>query len=369
MLRLTPCPKAKTQDLLKACRKSLLNSKDLSCIQSSPDLERKRKIQIKIYTKQQELERCSYLLFCVCFRALTCFLQRHCSAKNSVPVTKERSKVAAGPLVVHVVSRSAAQQPERHQVVEGPRQVVADVVLHRHPDAENRDAPRAQRVALEQNGVLVAPEANSHEFGDAEVLRGPGERRHVLVVDGVDPPVELRVLVMDEMPDVVLGVEDEKNRQSLGEHLIQRRGVLGQRRRRQDEHADDHGGQNKEDVVVRGRHEAPRHHGHRGPPVWLDLVLMQQGHSFPQEVQNGEWQAEKEVAGEGEQDGEEGRRDERHVVKKQVIPERLQQGLGGPGRKELRRQLADVEHLDGALLEAPVGSSTPKGCVFIVDLS
>lgn len=305
----------------------------------------------------------------MCFSALRFLPQRHGGAKDSVPVTKERSEVAARLLVVHVVSRSAAQQAERHQVVEGPRQVVADVVLHGHPDAENRDAPRAQWVALEQNGVLVAPEANGHEFGDAEVLRGPGERRHVLVVDGVDPPVELRVLVMDEMPDVVLGVKDEKNRQSLGEHLIQRRGVLGQRGRGQDEHADYHGGQNKEDVVVHGRHEAPRHHGHRGPPVRLDLVLMEQGRSFSQEVQNGEWQAEEEVAGEGEQDGEEGGRDERHVVKEQVIPERLQQTLRGPGRKELRRQLADVEHLDGALLEAPVGSNTPKVCSFIVDLS
>lgn len=52
------------------------------------------------------------------------------SAKDSVPVAEEGGVVAARPLVVHVVSRCTAQQTERHQVVEGPRQVVTYVVLH-----------------------------------------------------------------------------------------------------------------------------------------------------------------------------------------------------------------------------------------------
>lgn len=262
------------------------------------------------------------------------------------------------------MSRGAAQQTERHHVVEGPRQVVANVVLHRHPDAENRDAPSAHWVALEQKGILVAPEAHRHEFGDAEVLRGPGERRHVLVVDGVDPPVELRVLVMDEMPDVVLGVEDEKHRQSLGEHLVQRGGYGGQLRGRQEEHADDHRGQNEEDVVVDGRQEAPRHHGDRGTPPGLDLVPVEQGRSFSQQVQDGEREAEEDVAGEGEQDGEEGGRDEDDMVKKQVIPQRLQQTLGGLRWKEPRRQVAGVEHHGEVLRAGLVGSNTPKVCFF-----
>lgn len=282
-------------------------------------------------------------------------------------MAEERSKVAAGLLVVHVVSRSAAQQTQRHHVVEGPGQVVAHVVLHRHPDAEDCDAPGAQRVALEQKGVLVAPEAHGHEFRDAEVLRGPGERRHVLVVDGVDPPVEPRVLVMDQMPDVVLSVKDQKHGQSLDEELVQCGGEVGQRGRRQDEHADDHSGQNKEDVVVHGRGEAPGHHGDRGPPPRLDLVLVQQGHPLSQQVQDSEGKAEDDVAGEGQQDGEEGRGDEGPVVKKQVIPQRLQQTLGGLRRKELHRQLADVEHLGGVLLEALLGSNTAEVCTFIVD--
>lgn len=160
------------------------------------------------------LQNCIHLLSSHSF-----FLQRNGGAKDSVPVAEERSVVTARLLVVHVMSWCTPQQTKGHQVVEGPRQVIAYVVLHRHPDTENCDAPGGQWVALQKNRVLVAPESNSHQFWDAELLRRPGERRHVFMVDCVDPPVKLWVLVMYEMPNIVLSVKEEKHSQSVNEYL------------------------------------------------------------------------------------------------------------------------------------------------------
>ncbi len=160
-------------------------------------------------------ERCLHLLFSQSF-----FLQRNGSAKDSVPVAEERSIVAARLLVVHVVCWCAAQQTKRHQATETPRQVVAYVVLHRHPETENCDAPGGEWVALQKNWVLVAPESDSHQFWDAELLSGPRERCHVFMVDCMDPPVELMMLVMYEMPNIVLSVKEEKHSQSVSKNLI-----------------------------------------------------------------------------------------------------------------------------------------------------
>lgn len=88
-------------------------------------------------------------------------------------MAKERSVVTARLLVVHVMSRCTTKQTERHQMVEGPRQVVAYVVLHRHPDAEDRHGPCGQRVTLQKNRILVAPESHSHQLWDTELLSRP----------------------------------------------------------------------------------------------------------------------------------------------------------------------------------------------------
>lgn len=147
-------------------------------------------------------------------------LQRHGSAEDPVPVAEEGSVVAARLLVVQVVGRGATQQTEGHQVVQGPGQVVAYVVLHGHPDAQNCYAPCAQWVTPQKNRVQVAPEAHSHQFWNAELLRGPGEWSHVFMVNCMHPAVQLQVLVVHKVPDEVLGVKEEQYSQSLGEQLI-----------------------------------------------------------------------------------------------------------------------------------------------------
>lgn len=258
-------------------------------------------------------------------------------------MAEERSEVAARPLVVHVVSRGAAQQAEGHQAVEGPGQVVADVVLHGHPQAEDGHQPRAQRVAAQRQGVLVAPETHRQQLGDAEVLGGPRERSHVLVVDGVDAAVELLVPVVHQVPDVVLGVEEEQHGQALREEAAQRGGAAWQLRDGQDEEPHQDGRQDEEQMVPQRRGEAPGHHPHRGLPARLDLVAVEGREPLPQEVQHGEGQAEEAVAGEGQQDGEKGRGDQGAVVEEQVVPERLQEPVGGPGGQEEQGGLA-VQH-------------------------
>ena len=92
------------------------------------------------------------------------FLQSNSGAKESVPVAEERSVVAVRLLVVHVVSWCPPQQTKRHEVIETPWQVIAYVVLHRHPDTENCDTPCGQWVAFQNKGVLVAPESDCHQF-------------------------------------------------------------------------------------------------------------------------------------------------------------------------------------------------------------
>ncbi|KAK7891563.1 hypothetical protein WMY93_023526 [Mugilogobius chulae] len=86
------------------------------------------------------------------------------------PVTEERSIVAVWLLVVHVMSWCSSKKTKRYQMVEGPRHVVTNVILYRHPDAEHCHTPCSQRVAAKKYWVLVTPESNSHELRDAELF-------------------------------------------------------------------------------------------------------------------------------------------------------------------------------------------------------
>lgn len=72
-------------------------------------------------------------------------------------------------------------------------------------------------MALEQDGV--APEAHRHQLQSAEVLGGPGEQRDVIMMDGVDPSIQVRVFVVHQVPEEVLGVKDEQNTQRAGDQF------------------------------------------------------------------------------------------------------------------------------------------------------
>lgn len=163
------------------------------------------------------------------------------------------------------------------------------------------------------------------------------------MVDGVDAAVQLLVPVMHQVPDVVLGVEEEQHGQALREEAAQRGGAARQVRDGQDQEPRQDSRQHEEQMVPQRRGEAPGHHPHRGLPARLDLVAVEGREPLPQEIQHGEGQAEEAVAGEGQQHGEKGRGDEGVVVEEQVVPEGLQEPVGGPGGQEKQGGLA-VQH-------------------------
>lgn len=114
---------------------------------------------------------------------------------------------------MYVMGHRPSKKPKRNQVAWRIRQVVANMVFHRHPNAENGERPYGQRMALEQDGIEVAPEAHRHQLHTAQVLGGPGERRDVIVMDGMDPSVQVRVFVVHHVPEEVLSIEDEQDAQ------------------------------------------------------------------------------------------------------------------------------------------------------------
>lgn len=159
---------------------------------------------------------------CVCFvvvlsELVSLSLQATFSATDPVPVAKEGCKVGGGLLVMHVVSWSTPKHPKGHQVVQREGQVITNVVLHGQPDTEHGEYPCGERVNLKQEWVQVAPEAHGHELRGTEVLCGPREGGVEVMVDGMHPPVQVGVLMVQHMPDEVLGVKDEQSAQTTTE--------------------------------------------------------------------------------------------------------------------------------------------------------
>lgn len=66
----------------------------------------------------------------------------------------------------------------------------------------------------------------------------------------MDPPVELRLLVMYVMPNIVLSVKDEKYSQSINDYLTKSWGLLWQCWCRQYEDTNCYSWQNKEYVLI-----------------------------------------------------------------------------------------------------------------------
>lgn len=80
-------------------------------------------------------------------------------APQPVPVREEWGKVSAGSLVVSVVLGRPTPEAKGHQVMEGPREVVATVLLDGDVDVEDHEAPRCEAVALQQDRVYRSPES------------------------------------------------------------------------------------------------------------------------------------------------------------------------------------------------------------------
>lgn len=107
-------------------------------------------------------------------------------APQPVPVREVRGKVGAWSLMVSVVFGGTAPQAKRHQIMHGPREDIAAVLLHRNVDVKDHEAPRGQAVALEQDGVYCGPKSHTEELPARKVLGDEAESLVVLVVDGVE---------------------------------------------------------------------------------------------------------------------------------------------------------------------------------------
>ena len=82
--------------------------------------------------------------------------------------------VALGFEVVEVVVASAAVQPQRHQAVRGPGQVVAAVVLHRQPHVDQEEHQLGERVAAQQGRSGSGEDAETKSLPSSGELCGEG---------------------------------------------------------------------------------------------------------------------------------------------------------------------------------------------------
>lgn len=82
-------------------------------------------------------------------------------APQPVPVREEWSEVSAGPLVVSVVLGCTTPQAKGHQVMQGPWEVIAAVLLNGNVHVEDHEAPCCEAVALEQDGVYCSPKSQA----------------------------------------------------------------------------------------------------------------------------------------------------------------------------------------------------------------
>ncbi len=83
-------------------------------------------------------------------------------------------------------------------------------------------------------------------------------------------------------------------------------------------------------MIVHHRSQNPQHHADSGTALLLDLVLKERS-SLSQDIQDGEGNAEDEIAGEGEQHWEEWRRDQGVVAGQQVVPQGLKKTVRSRG--------------------------------------
>ena len=95
--------------------------------------------------------------------------------------------------------------------------------------AEEKKAPLGQRMRAEPHWGGSGEDPDADEFVRMEVLGDPAARAAVVVMYGVDVAVEEPDLVVDEMPDVVLEVEDDQCRILLPTEFPQARSDQWQR--------------------------------------------------------------------------------------------------------------------------------------------
>lgn len=242
--------------------------------------------------------------------------------------------------MVSVVPQRSTPKAEGNEPVHGPGEVIAAVVLRGHPDVEKHERPGGETVALEQQGIHRGPESDAEQLPGGQVLRDQAEGLAVLVVQSVEGAVQPAHAVMQEVPQVVLEVEHHR-----ASHDAQQEGgdggrLAGQRHGRPPEPLGHGGGEDVEQMVVRGESQRGADVGPGDRAVLVDLIAADGGPGGSQQVQQGVEQHQHQVRGHGEDHGEQGRAQGALVVLLKIIPRRLQQGALG----ESPGSVAGVHH-------------------------
>lgn len=266
------------------------------------------------------------------------------------------SKVGVGFQMVHIVLVGAAVDAQRNETRRGPREVVATVVLDGDVHVINHEGPCGEQVAPEDDGVHGGPEAHGEQLPAAQALSGQSKWRGVVVMDGVEGDVEPAHPVVENVPDEVLQVKEQEVGQDSSQQVAQARGSFGKVQRRPPQPLGHRRRQHQEHMVVQGDACTVQQHGGGRTAAGLDLELLDPGPPVSHHVANQERDAEDEVGGHGEDDGEERRPQVVSVVQPQAVPQRLQQGLSspasGPEISAGRHQIHPAEGL----------SERPAGC-------
>lgn len=228
--------------------------------------------------------------------------------------------------MVSVVPQRAAPKAEGNQTVHRPREVVPAVVLGGHPDVEQHERPGGETVTLEQQRIHGGPEAHAEELPCGQVLRDQAKGLPVLVVERVKGAVQPAHAVMQKVPQVVLEVEHHGAAHDAQQEGGERGRLAGQRHRRTPDPLGHGGGEDVEQMVVRGERQSGSDVGPGDGAVLVDLVAADGGPGGRQQVQHGVEEHKHQVHGHREDDGKQRRAQAALVVLLEVIPHGLQHG-------------------------------------------
>ncbi|XP_050948992.1 protein S100-Z isoform X2 [Labeo rohita] len=242
--------------------------------------------------------------------------------------------------MVSIVTHRSGPQAEGNQTMHRPREVVAAVVLGGHPDVEQHERPGGETVALEEQRIHGGPETHAEELPSRQVLRNQAEGLPILVVERVEGAVEPGDAVMQQVPQVVLEVEDHCAAQDSQQEGGERGRLAGERHGRPPEPLGYGGWEDVEQMVVRGERQSGADVGPSDGAVLVDLVASDGGPGGRQQVQHGVEEHQHQVHGHREDDGKQRRAQGAFVVLLKVIPHGLQDGAlrQSPGC------VADVQH-------------------------
>lgn len=226
--------------------------------------------------------------------------------------------------MVSVVLGGAAPQAKGHQVMQGPGEDVAAVLLHGNVDVEDHEAPGGQAVALEQDGVHRGPKPHAEELPAGEVLGDEAEGLVVLVVDGVERAVQPRYLVMQQVPEVILEVKEHHAAQDAQDEAQEWGRLTRQQGGRPPEPLRHRSREDVQHVVVDGDGQGGPDVGPGDGPVWVEPAAVDAGPGGGQQVQDGVDPNQDEVGADRENGREGGTSQEVVVVQQEVVPNRLQ---------------------------------------------